>query len=432
MYDKLIAEKIDSANEIKLSAEKDERELTEEEIGQIEALLAEAEELKEKAKKVDSLNGKLGRALEGLERPKAKKVKSTPSVSVEVDEPNFIKDPKKGFEKPIDFFKAIIDNTMKGIKDERLDFLATQGSDESQTLSDPYGGFLVPEGFSPNVLMIKSEADPTVGRTMNIPMSTPSINIPARVDTDHSSTVAGGINVYRGSETVDATASRAQFKQVNLRANWLSGANYVTQDLLDDSPISVAAIIEQSFGDAFRDKLFDEKLNGTGAGEYEGIRNSGCFISVTKESAQTADTIVFQNVVKMRARCYGFKNAIWLCNMDAMGQIAALNDGTNNIWMPSAQSDVPDRLLGQPIFFTTYTETLGDAGDILLCNFTQYLEGTYMPLQTAESIHVRFLAHETCFRFSMRNDGRSWWHSALTPRKGASTISPFVGLAART
>jgi hypothetical protein len=31
----------------------------------------------------------------------------------------------------------------------------------------------------------------------------------------------------------------------------------------------------------------------------------------------------------------------------------------------------------------------------------------------------------------MRNDGRSWWRSALTPRKSSDTLSPFVVIAAR-
>jgi hypothetical protein len=64
-------------------------------------------------------------------------------------------------------------------------------------------------------------------------------------------------------------------------------------------------------------------------------------------------------------------------------------------------------------------------------NWSQYLEGTLQGLQSDESIHVRFLANERTFRFYLRNDGRGWWKSALTPRKGANSLSPFVGLAER-
>jgi hypothetical protein len=55
----------------------------------------------------------------------------------------------------------------------------------------------------------------------------------------------------------------------------------------------------------------------------------------------------------------------------------------------------------------------------------------YQPLQSAESLHVRFEYNERTFRFTMRNDGRCWWRSAITPKKSSTTLSPFVTLAAR-
>jgi HK97 family phage major capsid protein len=90
---------------------------------------------------------------------------------------------------------------------------------------------------------------------------------------------------------------------------------------------------------------------------------------------------------------------------------------------------MPTSLLGRPIFYTEYLPTLGSAGDVLLCNWSQYIEGTYQPLQSAESIHVRFVNNERAFRFTMRNDGAPWWRSVLTPKNG-STLSPYVTLAA--
>ena len=88
-------------------------------------------------------------------------------------------------------------------------------------------------------------------------------------------------------------------------------------------------------------------------------------------------------------------------------------------------------LLGFPLYFSEHCETLGDAGDILCINPAEYLEGVYEPLQSAESLFVRFESHENCFKFWTRNAGAPWWESALTPKKGANTLSPFVRLAAR-
>jgi hypothetical protein len=88
-------------------------------------------------------------------------------------------------------------------------------------------------------------------------------------------------------------------------------------------------------------------------------------------------------------------------------------------------------LLGRPLYFTEYTQTLGTAGDVILVNWSQFLEGNYQPMQSAESIHVRFVNHERTFKFWLRNAGQPWWRSALTPIYSSSLLSPFVAVAAR-
>ena len=94
------------------------------------------------------------------------------------------------------------------------------------------------------------------------------------------------------------------------------------------------------------------------------------------------------------------------------------------------QGDGQEFLDGRPIFFTEFAKAVGTAGDIILGNWSQYLEGTYESEQYAESIHVRFAAAERAFRFYRRNDGQWWWKTALTPKNG-STLSPVVTLAVR-
>ena len=73
---------------------------------------------------------------------------------------------------------------------------------------------------------------------------------------------------------------------------------------------------------------------------------------------------------------------------------------------------------------------LGDVGDILLGDFSQYLLIDKGSVEMASSMHVQFLTDELVFRFIYRVDGQSSWNAPLTPFKGA-TLSPFVTLAAR-
>lgn len=352
--------------------------------------------------------------------------------------PGFADDPKCGFSSPREFLLSVMEASNRGLSDDRLKYLATAGGDEQGGYSDPYGGFLVPTGFSPNFLTLRPEDDPIGARTTKVPMSTKKLEIPARVDKDHSSSVCGGLTVTRRAETQTQSAARMEMEKVALEAYSLFGLAYATEEILTDSPISFAALLEQGFSDQFTYHLIDERINGTGVGEMEGIMNAPCLVSVSKDTNQTATTITGTNVINMRARCWRYQDAIWLANHDCLPQLAkvCLTVGTNEypiaLYQQSLKEDVPDMLCGRPIYYTEYTKTLGTKGDLILGNWGEYLEGTLQPLQSAESIHVRFVNHERTFKFWLRNGGRVWWRSELTPKNSSNTLSPFVVLNTRS
>jgi len=347
-------------------------------------------------------------------------------------------DPQKGFKTPAQFMYAVMNHGMGKGTAAGLKYLtpkSTVASDEQQTGQDNYGGFLVPSVWTPTLLTVPSESDPTQGKTRMVPMAAPAIAFPYRVDKDHSSSVSGGLTVSRRAETAAASSSRQQYKKLELRAFSLFGFSYVTEELLTDSAISFAALIAQSFGAEFQSHMLDEKLTGTGIGEHMGVMKSPCLITVSKETGQAADTIVYNNILKMRARCWNYQNAIWMFNHDCFPQLALLNQSIGTagvpVWMASARDGEPDRLLGRPVFFTEYCDTIGDLGDAILGNWGEYMEGSYQPMQSAESVHVRFEYHERAFKFFMRNAGAPWWDTYLTTKNSAATLSPFVTLAAR-
>lgn len=346
-------------------------------------------------------------------------------------------DPMRGFKTPREFVSAVMDAGLRTRVDARLKPLqiqATQGSDEQGAYSDPYGGYFVPVGLSPTLLQLRPEDDPISPLVTGVPLTAPTVKFNARVDKNHASSVSGGFTVTRHPETVDGTSSRAQYEQVTLTADELFGIAYATERLLTDSPTSFAAIIAAGFRDQFADHLIEERFNGSGVGEFLGFMVAPGLVTVAKETGQKADTILTENIDKMVSRCWRYGSAIWHANHTAFpqlqGLVRAVGTGGSVVnylsWAPGGQLS----LLGRPLYLTEHCATLGDLGDIALCVWSEFLEGTYQPMQSAESIHVRFLGHERTFKFWLRNGGSSWWRSALTPKRGA-TLSPFVTLAER-
>jgi len=394
---------------------------------------------------IEKTQHRLDRAIDQaeLERTAATKVvEDTRSIEVRA---GFEDDPKHGFKTSRDFLMAVMHSEVTHRVDDRLvkfkapaaGFQAAVGSDEQGVYSPTYGGFLVPTTLAPGIMSTDPEVDFLAGRITEIPMTTTKVNINARVDKNHSSSVSGGLTVSRKDETSAATSSRMSFEQIEMNAHALFGLAYASELILQDSPTSFVALLNAGFRDEMASNAMDERLNGSGVGEYLGVlsSNNSAKISQAKEGSQTATTIVKANIDKMRSRCWGYGSAVWIANNDTFPQLASLSQevgssGGAPVDYFKFDPSGPTSLLGRPIFFTEHCATLGTVNDIVLGNWTQYLHGTYQGVQSAESIHVRFTEHERAFKFWLRDDAQPWWSSVLTPKNG-STLAPFITLATR-
>lgn len=417
------ADAVKAMKDLNAKAEKEDRDLTAEEETQYAELNKEQASLKSRITRLEK-----GEELEG------DAVATAPRRIVTAVREMADEDPSGGFKGHKDFFTAVMNAGMGRQLDSRLArFQATQGSDEQGTYSDPYGGFLVPTTVAPGVLSVAAEDDPLAGLVTSVPMATTSVKFNARVDKNHSTSVSGGLTVARRPETVDGSTSRMAFEPIQMTVHELFGAAFATESILTDSPGSFIALLQAGFRDEFSNKLISERINGSGTGEFQGILGAACTISVAKETGQGAATILTENIDKMVARQWRASRAVWLANHNTRPQLRALVRvvGTGGAPVPYFTQEGGRELLdGKPIFFTEHCKTIGTVGDLILADWSQYLEGTYQGLQQAESIHVRFLANERCFKFWLRNDGQPWWKSALTPKNG-DTLSPFVTLATR-
>src|SRR5207249_998816 len=74
----------------------------------------------------------------------------------------------------------------------------------------------------------------------------------------------------------------------------------------------------------------DAIVNGTGSAQPQGILNSGCLITVPKETGQATGTVLTQNVLNMWARMWApcRQNAVWLIHQDVEPQLQGMTLGT--------------------------------------------------------------------------------------------------------
>lgn len=310
------------------------------------------------------------------------------------------------------------------------------------TLDPSALGYLVPPEFLTFLLADAIEASPLLTGMRNIPMQTGTVKLPYIDGFNQSGgLVYGGIKWYWVAQGAQGTASDPKAGEFDMTLNDLMGLCKVNRNLMSDSPASVAAILQAGFSSGLNATLNDAIIRGTGAGMPLGILNSPALVTIAKESNQDADTILTENLAKMFARHYrGGGQSVWLMNQDVFPQLVQLGVnvglGGSAIFVPgnSLAGRPNDTIFGYPIIYFDHCSTLGDVGDILLVNLSQYYLGTKAGMDSPRfesNIYLYFEYNQEEFSWAYRVDGRSPWPKAFTPPQSAETRSPFVALAAR-
>lgn len=311
------------------------------------------------------------------------------------------------------------------------------------------GGFLVQHDFSSEIFSRTYELGQVLSRCRRVPIG-PNANGLKTLAVDETSRATGsrwgGVQVYRVNEADAGTAKKPKFRRMELNLKKLIGVAYATDELLQDST-ALESILMQAFPEEFSFSIEREIFEGQGAGEMLGVLNSPALVSVAKETSQVAATIVAENVMKMWARCWSRSraNAVWFINQDCEPTLYQMNvkiknvAGTENVGgMPvyigpgGLSGSQYATLYGRPVIPVEYCATVGTKGDIMLMDMSQYLVIDKGGLQSAQSMHVRFLNDEQTFRWTIRNDGQPIWNAPLTPFKGTNTLSPFISLDVRS
>ncbi len=302
------------------------------------------------------------------------------------------------------------------------------------------GGFLVPPQYSTKIfervysennLLAKTDQYTAAGNVMVFPRNNESSRA--------TGSRWGGVRAYWVQEGSTGTASAPTFGQLRLQLNKLMCLARVTEELLKDSSTSLESYLTRVFALEIGFTANNALYRGTGAGQPLGILNAPCAVTVSKESGQSAATVIPLNIAKMWSRRFALGptgSYVWLINQDVLPQLYLMTlgigtAGVTTFMPPGGLSGAPySTLMGAPILEVEFASTLGTVGDIALVDMSQVVSIT-QGMQSMTSMHVYFTTDEQAFRTTFRLDAAPWQASALTPFQGTNTQSPIVLLQTR-
>ena len=417
-----IAEMFDSLTAMEAKIEEEKRDMSEQEQETYNSTMAKIKTMREKEQRLIELHG-LEDELRDLSKP------------ADFTDPNQPKADEAEWRNLGEFLGAVYKAEATGNVDRRLTESRQMGLNEGVPSE---GGFLVQTDHSNQLLKRAYETGALASRVNKFSVGANSNGMTINA-VDEDSRVAGsrwgGVQAYWLHEGGAKTPSQPSFRQMELKLKKLIGLCYATDELLQDTT-ALESIIGQAFSEEFAFMLDDAIFQGNGVGQPLGILGHPATVGVAPEAGQVANTVIFENIVNMWSRMWvrSRGNAIWAINQDIEPQLytmsLAVGTGGVPVYMPAggASASPYATLMGRPVVPIEQASSLGNIGDISLLDLSQYLLIDKAGMQSASSIHVRFVNDETTFRFVYRVDGQPAWNAALTPANGNNTLSPFVQL----
>lgn len=345
----------------------------------------------------------------------------------------------RGFHNIGEFAQAVMRASIKGggsRVDPRLYNAPTNTSSEG-TSAD--GGYAVPPDFRAEI-MSKVQAEASLLQfTDQQTSASNTLTFPTDETTPWQAT--GGVRVNWTGEGNKITESKISLGEQSVKLQKLAALLPVTEELLEDAS-AVSRYIQSRVPQVMGYVINKAILAGLGdnSGQPVGIIGHAAQINAPAETSQTADTVTFKNIVGMWSRMYarGKSRAVWVMNPSVAEQLMLMafpGSGTAvPVYLPpNGLSQSPyATLMGRPVIETEACSALGDVGDIMLLDLSQYMTvSKTVGMRFDVSMHLYFDYDVQAFRFVMRLGGRPWWNAPIVGADTTSQYSAFVGLAER-
>lgn len=347
-----------------------------------------------------------------------------------------------GFKTMGEFFKAVHrlganrgrDERLKGFNDPDEKAYDSEHKDMSEQ-TGPAGGILVPPEYQATLMSVAAENSIVRPRATKVPMRRRQVNIPVLDQTKELGagipTWFGGLRAYWTEEAGLKTPSDATFRELTLTAWKLIMFTRSSDELLDDSAISLQAFLSGNMGFPGaiawnEDYAF---MNGDGVGKPLGYLKSPACLTGARAGGSNIDYVDLTGMMK---KFLPTGQGTWVISQSAMAELLELNGPSGNpsyIW-GSAVSGAPNTLLGYPVIWSEKSPILGALGDVALVDLRYYLIGDRQTTTVESTRFEKWENDQTSWRAVHRVDGRPWLSEPLTYQDQSTQVSPFVALAA--
>jgi HK97 family phage major capsid protein len=419
-FKELLKQKIKAQEDLLNLAIAENRAMTAEEQTKFDGLETEITNLK----KTIEAQEKLSAREKDLEKPVNTPIPAEPNSN----------QPLREFKNFADQLKAIKKFSESGTLDDRLHKLMNASGMNEGIGSE--GGFPVQTDFAGAMMDSAAKAGQILPLVDKYEISG-NANSVKWIDIDESSvatTVFGGVQVYWAAEAATVTAKKPVLSEKELDLHKLMGIAYATYELEQDSNF-VSQLYQKAFSLAIQRELESCVISGNGVGKPLGFLNGGDKVQVSKETGQAANTVLYENIVKMYNRAKDKQKGVWLLNPDVQEQLDFMSFpvgvGGVPIYLQASSVGTLASLKGKPIIESDQCSALSSVGDINFVDLSDYLMIYKGGVQQDTSIHVQFLYAENCFRFIFRANGMPKKSTTLTIKNSSNARSSFVYLQAR-
>lgn len=241
------------------------------------------------------------------------------------------------------------------------------------TLSDPDGGFLVPEDYEQAIdrvaLSVSAMRRLATVRTIGTDTYKKLVN------------QGGASSGWVGEKGARAETNTPTLTEIAINTKELYAMPATTQTLLDDSRVDIAGWLADEVSIEFSEQESEAFINGNGVEQPKGIAayamaaNSsyvwgkvGYITSGNASLVNDLDKLIdLQHALKPVYR----NGAAWLMNDATLATIRKMKDGDGNyIWVPGLKDGAPDTLLGKPVEIDDNVDDIGNGKyPIFFANF---------------------------------------------------------------